>query len=92
MINYAIQNNRIAKDYLINFTNAAFIIKEGFKLPEDGLYSGFDPAAQTYDKSTWNYEEGGNLTGKSNGTEPAAGATSEPLPTPLTIPPTSVPA
>jgi len=77
MINYAIQNNRIAKDYLINYTNAAFIIKEGFKLPEDGLYSGFDPATQTYDKSTWNYEEGGNMTGKTGGTETAAGATSE---------------
>ena len=42
MIRYAIENNRIAKDYLINYTNAAFIVKEGFKLPEDGLYSGFD--------------------------------------------------
>jgi len=60
VIRYAIENNRVAKDYLINFTNAAFLVKEGFKLPEDGLYSGFDPATQTYDKSSWNYEaEGG---------------------------------
>src|SRR6266850_7135997 len=44
LISYAIENNRIAKDYLVNFTNAAFIVKEGFKLPEDGLYSGFDAA------------------------------------------------
>ena len=58
LINYAIQNNRIARDYITNFTNAAFIIKEGFKLPEDGLYSGFDAATQVYDKSTWNYQEG----------------------------------
>ena len=64
VINYAVANNRIAKDYLVNFTNASFIIKDGFKLPEDGLYSGFDPEKQVYDKSTWNYEEGGNLTGK----------------------------
>src|SRR6185369_1426456 len=77
IINYAIQNNRIAKDYLVNFTNAAFIIKEGFKLPEDGLYSGFDPATQTYDKASWNYEEGGNMSGKTGDTEAAAGATSE---------------
>lgn len=62
LINYAIQNNRIAKDYLVHYTNASFIVKDGFKLPEDGLYSGFDPAAQTYDKATWNYQEGGNLT------------------------------
>src|SRR5882762_6742510 len=58
LINYAIQNNRIAKDYLVNYTNAAFIVKDGFKLPEDGLFSGFDASGPTYDKATWNYEEG----------------------------------
>src|SRR5690349_21714147 len=63
VINYALQNNRIAKDYVLNYTNAAFIIKKGFKLPEDGLYSGFDPQTAKYDVSTWNYEEGGNVTG-----------------------------
>jgi formate dehydrogenase major subunit len=64
LINYAIEKNRIAHDYLVNYTNAAFIIKDRFKLPDDGLYSGFDPEKKTYDKSTWNYEEGGDLTGK----------------------------
>src|SRR3954464_6678429 len=63
LINYAIENNRIAKDYLINYTNAAFVVKDGFKLPEDGLFSGFDAARTTYDKSTWNYEEGGKIEG-----------------------------
>src|SRR5258708_5036655 len=56
LIRYAIENNRIAKDYLANYTNAAFIVKQGFKLPEDGLYSGFDSAAGKYDLATWNYE------------------------------------
>ena len=64
VIRYAIENNRYPKEYLVNYTNAAFVVKEGFKLPEDGLFSGFDPATQTYDKSTWNYEEGGDLSGK----------------------------
>src|SRR5262249_23148540 len=59
MINYAIANGRIAHDYLVHFTNAAFIVREGFKLPDDGLFSGFDPATQTYDQSTWNYEQAG---------------------------------
>src|SRR5262249_17768490 len=63
LINYAIQNNRYNKEYLTNWTNAAFVIKKGFKLPEDGLFSGFDPAAMKYDVSTWNYQEGGNVTG-----------------------------
>jgi len=55
-IKYALDNNRINREYLVHFTNAPFLIHEGFKLPEDGLYSGFDPATQTYDKSTWNYQ------------------------------------
>ncbi len=74
LVRYAIENNRIAKDYLVNYTNAAFIIKDGFKLPEDGLYSGFDAATQTYDKSTWNYVEGGDMSGKSGtGVSPVSG-------------------
>jgi len=74
LIKYAIENNRIARDYIINYTNAAFIVKEGFKLPEDGLYSGFDASTQVYDKSTWNYEEGGNVGAGISGTQAAAGA------------------
>jgi formate dehydrogenase major subunit len=63
LINYALQNNRYNKEYVTNYTNAALIIKKGIKLPEDGLFSGYDPAALKYDVSTWNYEEGGNVTG-----------------------------
>src|ERR1700678_1181507 len=66
LIRYAIENNRIAKEYLVNYTNAAFIVKEGFKLPDDGLYSGFDAVAGTYDKTTWNYQEGGDFSGKTD--------------------------
>src|SRR5271165_6730415 len=95
VINYAVQNGRIAHDYLVNYTNAAFIIKDGFKLPEDGLYSGFDAEKKVYDKATWNYEEGGDLTGKpvaatpehhAAGTKPAAPGSSglgTPPPPPL---------
>src|SRR6202040_701684 len=74
MIRYAIENNRLAKDYLVNYTNAAFIVKDGFKLPElDGLFSGFNAATKVYDKSTWNYEAGGNV-GPAAGAGAAAGA------------------
>jgi formate dehydrogenase major subunit len=63
LINYALQNSRYNKEYVTNYTNAALIVKKGFKLPEDGMFSGFDPAALKYDVATWNYEEGGNVTG-----------------------------
>jgi formate dehydrogenase major subunit len=60
LIRYAIENNRIAHDYLVNYTNAAFLVKEGFKLPEDeGVFSGFDATAGSYDKATWNYAGNG---------------------------------
>src|SRR5688500_4691246 len=55
-IKYAIENNRIARDYVANYTNAAYVIKEGFKLLEDGLYSGWDAAAGVYDRTRWGYE------------------------------------
>ena len=91
MVNYAIANNRLAHDYLANYTNAAFIVKEGFKLPEDGLYSGYNPQTQVYDKSTWNYEAGGNVTGK-----PVPPATAVPAavvtPTPAAQPAAAKPA
>ena len=77
LIRYAIENNRIARDYLINYTNAAFIVKEGFKLPDDGLYSGFDAAAGSYDTSTWNYEGAGG-SGGGSGSAGATGHAPEP--------------
>jgi formate dehydrogenase major subunit len=90
VIKYAIENNRIAKDYLLNYTNASFIIKDGFNLPEDGLFSGFDPEKKVYDKKTWNYEEGGDLAGK-----PVVGTPAEKTPPPLppgaTPPPPALP-
>jgi formate dehydrogenase major subunit len=80
LINYALQDDRVAKDYLLNYTNASFLIKDGFKLPEDGLYSGFDDATKTYDKATWNYRESGGKSGA-----PAAGKTA-PAGTPAGLP------
>ena len=78
VIRYALENNRIAHEYLVNYTNAAFIVKEGFKLPEDGLYSGFDAATQTYDRSSWNYQEGNDTGGEApaHAAAPAAAAQS----------------
>src|SRR5437588_3343086 len=75
VIRYAIENNRIAKDYLVNYTNAAFIVKSDFKLPADtdGVFSGFDAKAQSYDKSTWNYAGTGGGRG-SDAAHPPSGS------------------
>ena len=80
-IRYAIENNRIAKDYLLNYTNAAFIVKDGFKLPEDdGVFSGFDAAKQSYDRSTWNYSGTGGAQAKNAAMQTGQGSLPAPLP------------
>ena len=89
VLRYAIENNRIAKEYLANYTNAAFIVKDGFKLPEDGLYSGFDGGSQTYDRSSWNYEEGTDAGGAAPAhaaAKAAGGAPGTPPPLPAMPP------
>src|SRR6266436_10376405 len=60
VINYAIENNRIAKDYITHYTNAAFVVGGDFKLPADtdGVFSGFDAQKQTYNRASWNYSGG----------------------------------
>src|SRR5271163_4134000 len=72
VINYAIENNRIAHEYILNYTNAAFVVKSDFKLPADadGVFSGFDAGKFSYDRSTWNYSASGG--GASSPTTPGA--------------------
>src|SRR6201981_3950157 len=86
LISYAIENNRIAKDYLVNYTNAAFLIKDGFKLPEDGLYSGFDETSMTYDRSSWNYQAGGDTSGKAPASDPTPAQAAPAAGAPATLP------
>ena len=60
LINYAIANSRIAKEYVVNYTNASFLIRDDFTMPEeDGVFSGFHADSQTYDHASWNYQGAG---------------------------------
>lgn len=52
MIKYAIENNLIHKEYVVKYTNASFIVKEGYDF-NDGLFSGYDEAKRVYDKTKW---------------------------------------
>src|SRR5712672_3545477 len=80
VIRYAIENNRIAKDYLINYTNAAFVVQKDCKMPADlvGVFSGFDATSQTYNKATWNYQGNGSGARKDAVTNYALGAAAHP--------------
>ena len=55
LINYVLEKNLIHHDYVRNYTNASFLVKDGYGFNE-GLFSGYDPAKRTYDSSTWAYE------------------------------------
>jgi formate dehydrogenase major subunit len=82
MIHYAIENNRIAKDYLLHYTNAGFIVKSDFKLPadSDGVFSGFDAQKQTYDRATWNYSGTGGKSLPNPGMSTGQSGAPAPLP------------
>jgi formate dehydrogenase major subunit len=55
LINYVVENNLYQKDYVVNYTNAAFIVNKDFAF-HDGLFSGYDKEKHTYNPATWNYE------------------------------------
>jgi len=55
LINYVLQNNLYQQEYVRNYTNAAWIVKDGYSF-NDGLFSGYDAAKRSYDTATWNYE------------------------------------
>ncbi len=57
VINYCIQNDKIHWDYAKAFTNAPYLVKEGFAY-QDGLFTGYDESKRDYDKSTWQYQIG----------------------------------
>ena len=55
VINYALQNNLYHKDYVANYTNAAFLVNKDFGFA-DGLFSGYQKDKRAYDPATWSYE------------------------------------
>jgi formate dehydrogenase major subunit len=91
IIRYTIENNRIAKEYLVNYTNAAFIVRDDFKLPDvDGLFSGFDAQKKTYSRASWNYAGSGVAGGKDAAQGYTLGGAAHP-PSGGTPPPPSLP-
>jgi len=56
MINYIVENNKWFKDYVLNYTNASFIVGKDFSF-QDGLFSGYDAEKRKYNKDTWVLEK-----------------------------------
>jgi formate dehydrogenase major subunit len=57
VVNYLLINDKIQHEYVKNYTDFTFIVREDFTFDE-GIYSGYDPQTRKYDKHTWDYEMG----------------------------------
>ena len=56
LINYVLENKLYHEEYVKNYTNASFVVKEGFDF-KDGLFTGYNAQTRSYDISTWAYEQ-----------------------------------
>jgi formate dehydrogenase major subunit len=58
LVKYVLDNNLYHEDYVVNHTNASFLIHPDFGGPADldGVFSGLDAEARAYDKTTWAYQ------------------------------------
>ena len=58
MINYILKNRLYFREYVANYTNAAYLVNPDFKGPGqlDGIFSGYDEKTRKYDKKTWAFQ------------------------------------
>ncbi len=54
-IKYILDNKLYFHDYVKNYTNATYLVNKNFKFDE-GLFSGFDPKTESYDRSSWSFQ------------------------------------
>jgi formate dehydrogenase major subunit len=59
MIKYILENEKYFKEYVAEYTNAAFIIADSFKF-DDGLFSGYDAKSRKYNKKMWAFAKDAN--------------------------------
>jgi formate dehydrogenase major subunit len=59
IVRYILEEDRAFREYVVRYTNAATIVSEDYRDTEDldGLFSGWDPDAKTYDPDSWQYAE-----------------------------------
>src|SRR5690349_17102314 len=65
LIHYVLENRKDFREYVLNYTNAATIIREEFRDTEDldGFFSGWSPEEGKYDPSSWLYAVTQDKTG-----------------------------
>ncbi len=56
LIKYILDNKLYFNDYVLNYTNASFLVSEEYSCDE-GVFAGFDPKTRSYDRSKWAFQE-----------------------------------
>jgi formate dehydrogenase major subunit len=58
LINYLLDNDLFFKEYVVDYTDAAFLVNADFKMPGelDGVFSGYNNQTAKYDRKTWSYQ------------------------------------
>jgi formate dehydrogenase major subunit len=57
VINYLLSHDKIHKEYVVNYTNAPFLVRDDYDF-KDGLFSGYDADKHKYDRDSWDYQIG----------------------------------
>jgi formate dehydrogenase major subunit len=57
VIRYLLEKDQIQHEYVKNYTDFSFIVREDFTFDE-GVFSGYDAEKRTYAKGSWDYERG----------------------------------
>lgn len=55
VVNYLLSKDKIQHEYVKHYTNASFIVGEGYSF-KDGIFSGYDEGKRAYNPASWNYE------------------------------------
>ncbi len=57
VVNYLLSNGKIHTEYVRHYTNAPYLVKEGYAFDDaNGLFTGYDAEKRTYDRGAWEYE------------------------------------
>ncbi len=56
LIKYILDKNLMFKEYVVNNTNASFIVSDKYSF-KDGIFSGYDSKTGKYDKSSWAFAQ-----------------------------------
>jgi len=58
MIKYIMDNDLYFREYVINYTDAPFLVHADFRMPGelDGVFSGYNEQDRKYDRKTWTFQ------------------------------------